>query len=257
MSISRVFERPDGSLAIVSPAPASRGVVEHPFEQAIRVPASLTTEQHNAAIAAAATEILLDHPDLEDADRRLEVTAALVEINEDGQNILEILVRVVFLTPEPDADWLARVFARTVEASIVRDADGKVVDSGLDGLPFVDVDPDTLPSKTAPCTDGCGEEHPVRNTWRMQGAGQSRTLAADLRVRNVHAEIRHLDLAAEDELAKPSPDGGRLATIDVASRRLIEHQQKGTAPPPADVVANLTRASLAARSRRGSGQARS
>lgn len=127
---------------------------------------------------------------------------------------------------DTEARWLARACARAVEAQ-----------PDLAGLPFRDLDPATLPPRTASCADGCGEEHPVRNQWRMAGAGQDRRPAVDPVVRNVYAELRHLERAAER--AATQTDGGKLALIAQARVALVRSTRDGSEPPEKATIDHL------------------
>ena len=140
---------------------------------------------------------------------------------------------------ETEDVWLARVWAETVEKS-----------SDLAGLPFHDMDDTDLPPRAAPCQDGCGEEHPVRNLWRMMGTSRQRKPAVDRSARNLHAEHRHLQYAEDDLLEQDDLDGTQLAIIWALKERIKRHfAQEAATPPRQDHVARITQASLAARAK--------
>lgn len=245
--IVRMFEYPDGSVCITAPNPENRYLIPHPFERTIRVPSTLTVEQHNAAIAAEVVAICKEHPEFDGCPSSLEVSADAVPVpkivlkrgegGEPPEVFLDVTIRLTFGVPETDEAMLERQFGQAVEKN-----------SDLDGLPYRDIDPSSLPSQYGPCLDGCGEEHAYRGQWRMQGEGEDRWPVVDPKVRNITVEQRHVTLAEEHALQE---DDDLALVRAMAVREMFKrHVVDGGPVPPSEVVAKVTKAVLAARTGR-------
>lgn len=111
---------------------------------------------------------------------------------------------------------------------------------------YLDIADDALPAREADC-DGCGEQHTVRNQWRVVDGA----LVHDASLRNPHAEIRHLEHAEAHELEKDAPSGARLAEIQALHRPLAHatmahlHAERPPRWPKAEHVERVTKTALA------------